>query len=56
MVKVPPYHTNSAEYPPKHREVYHDHSNCPDGRRIEPQHRESGMGGKPRCKECIKLG
>jgi hypothetical protein len=56
MAKVPPYHTNSVEYPPEHRNVYHDHDDCPDGKRILPRHRESGTGGKPRCKECIRLG
>jgi len=56
MAKVAAYHTNSPEYPPEHREVYHDHSDCKDGKRILPQHRVSGTGGKPRCKECIRLG
>jgi len=56
MTKVAAYHTNSIEEPPKHREVYHDHDNCPDGKRIMPKHLEQGTGGKPRCKECIKLG
>ena len=56
MAKVAPYHTNSPEYPPEHRNVHHDHDSCPDGRRIKPQHRIDGTGGKPRCKECVKLG
>lgn len=51
-----PYHTNSPEEPPEHREVYHDHDNCEYGKRIKPWHKESGNGGKARCKECIKLG
>jgi len=50
------YHTNSPEYAPTHREVYHDHENCPDGKRIKQEHRVRGDGGKKRCKECIKLG
>jgi hypothetical protein len=50
------YHTNSKEEPPKHREVYHDHDDCFEGKKILPQHRENGDGGKPRCKECIRLG
>ena len=49
------YHTDSDEYPPKHREVFHDHENCPDGRRILPKHRKNGTGGKKRCDECKKL-
>ncbi len=56
MAKVPTYHTDSEEYPPRHRNVYHDHDDCPDGKRILPKHRKSGTGGKSRCDECIKLG
>jgi hypothetical protein len=56
MAKVAAYHTNSTEYPPKHRNVYHDHDDCFDGKKILPKHREDGKGGKPRCDECIKLG
>jgi hypothetical protein len=56
MARVAPYHTNSPEYPPAHREVYHDQDDCHDGRAIKPQHRLSGTGGKQRCKVCIRLG
>ena len=56
MAKVAPYHTNSPEYEPRHREVHHDHDNCHDGRAIKPQHRVAGTGNKPRCKVCISLG
>lgn len=56
MMKTASYHTNSIEYPPELRHVYHDHENCPNGRRILPGHRQKGTGGKPHCKECIKLG
>jgi hypothetical protein len=55
MTNLSQYHTNSEEYPPKDREVYHDHEDCPDGKRILPKHRLEGTGGKPRCKECINL-
>lgn len=55
MATVAPYHTNSPEYPPKHREVYHDKNTCPDGRRIELRHREPGTGGKKHCLECNKV-
>ena len=55
MAKVSSYYTNSPEYPPQHRQVHHDHDNCPDGRKIQPKHRRTGMGGKPPCKECQKL-
>jgi hypothetical protein len=56
MAKVQPYNTNSLEYPPSHRNVFHDHDDCPDGKKIKPWHRENGTGGKQRCDECIKLG
>ena len=55
MAAVYPYHTNSEEYPPKHREVYHDKDTCPDGKRIQAKHRESGTGGKKHCLECDKV-
>ena len=55
-MKVSPYHTDSLEYPFEHRNVYHDHDNCSDGKRIKPQYKLAGTGGKPCCKECIKLG
>lgn len=35
MSKVPPYHTNSPEYEPRHREVYHDDDDCYDGKAIQ---------------------
>jgi len=46
------YHTNSKEYPPKNREVHHNNEQCPEGKKIKPEHRESGTGGKPLCREC----
>ena len=56
MAKVQPYHTNSLEYPPEHRNVHHNHDDCYDGKRIKPEHKVQGDGGKPRCKVCISLG
>lgn len=56
MTKVKPYHTVELEYPPRQRNVYHDHDDCPDGRRIKPQHRRAGTAGRARCDECIKKG
>ena len=50
------YHTNSTEYPPTHRNVHHDNEDCPDGKRIEAKHRESGTGGKPLCDACKRMG
>ena len=53
MAKAAAYHTELPEYPPEHRDVYYDHDDC---KKILPKHRKSGTGGKPRCKEPIKLG
>ncbi len=56
MGKVPAYNTSSEQYPPENRNVYHDHDDCADGKRIKSEHRESGTAGKARCKSCIDLG
>jgi len=54
MAKVEPYHTVTPEAgEPGHRDVYDD---CSDGRRILPENRREGAGGRPRCDECIDLG
>jgi hypothetical protein len=55
MTVVNPFHTNSPEYPPRHREVYHDKDTCPDGKQIQAKHKESGTGGKKHCLECDKV-
>jgi hypothetical protein len=55
MAKVPAYHSES-EHVPKQREVYHNHDDCPDGKRIFPGNRRPGTGGRPRCKACTHLG
>jgi hypothetical protein len=56
MSKVPAYHTDSPEEPPEHREVYHDHDDCYEGKKIKKEHKEKGTGGKLLCKVCKKLG
>ncbi|WOH80490.1 hypothetical protein RX327_32700 [Bradyrhizobium sp. BEA-2-5] len=56
MSKVAPYHTDSLEYPPAHRNVYHDHDNCPAGKKIKQAHRKAGSAGRPRCDDCKDLG
>jgi hypothetical protein len=35
--------------------VYHDKDTCPDGKRIKPEHRITGDGGKKHCLECDKV-
>jgi hypothetical protein len=52
MANDPPYHTNSMEHPPEHRNVYHDNYNCPNGKQIQRGNRVAGTGDKPRCKHC----
>jgi hypothetical protein len=56
MAKITAYHTNSPEYGPENRTVYHDHGDCFEGKKIEQVHRVVGSDGRPRCKQCIKLG
>jgi hypothetical protein len=56
MAKIAPYHTSEKEYPPTHRNVYHDHGDCQYGKTIKANHREKGTGNKPRCTECVRLG
>ena len=52
MARVSPYHTDSPEYPPSHRNVYHDDDQCPNGKQIQLKHRKSGEGNRPRCEHC----
>jgi hypothetical protein len=56
MAKVLEYHTNSSQYPQRHREVHHNHDNCPNGKDIKSWHWQPGTGGKPRCNECSRMG
>jgi len=49
MARVAKYHTDSPEYPPQHRNVYHDRDDCHDGKAIKPAHRKSG----DRCRKVI---
>ena len=56
VAKVGPYYTITPESgEPRHRDVYHDHDNCSDGRRILPKHKVRGMGGRTKCDECKSL-
>jgi hypothetical protein len=54
-MKVNPFHTTTPEYGVGHRNVYHDNSQCADGKRIKPEHRVAGNGGRPKCDECKAL-
>jgi hypothetical protein len=55
MTRCKPYHTDSTEYPPWHRNVYHYYEECPDGKKIQKKHRKDGKGKKDLCDECEKL-
>jgi hypothetical protein len=55
MAKVAPYHTTSPEYPPTHRNVYHNHDDCHDGKAIKAKDRVNGTANRPLCKVCEKL-
>jgi hypothetical protein len=50
-----PFHTDSQEYPPTHRNVHHDNSLCDHGKAIKQEHRVPGTGGRPRCDRCETL-
>jgi hypothetical protein len=43
-----------SEYPPSHRNVHHDYSECRYGKDILLEDRVAGTGNKPLCDECIK--
>lgn len=52
------FHTTNPEYPPTHRNVYHDRSECRFGQEIKRDHNDIlGKGGhENRCDECKKYG
>ena len=54
MGKVLPYHTIILETEGE-RDVYHDQSECPAGRRIKPEHKSSGTAGRPKCLDCLVI-
>ena len=51
MAKVSTFHTTNLEQP----QVYHDQSECHDGKAIKPANKALGTGDKPKCKECIRI-
>lgn len=55
MTPVVPFHTNNPEYPPTHRSVFHDNSECEHGRAIKREHRVPGTGDRERCDRCSAL-
>lgn len=55
MGKIPAFHTDSPEYPPTHRNVFHDQSECGYGKEIKTEHRVPGEGNRPPCDRCKDL-
>jgi hypothetical protein len=52
MAKVAAYHSDS----PEDKQVYHDHDDCWEGKKILPHHLQPGQDGRPRCDVCQDLG
>jgi len=55
MGDILPYHTTASEYTNEQTYVYHDRSDCPEGRKINPMHSIDGAGGRRRCPVCERL-
>ena len=56
MTEVDPFHTDNEEYPPTHRNVYHDESECEYGQEIKRDGNDvAGEDGRPRCDRCTEL-
>lgn len=57
VMKVLAFHTTSPEYPPSHRNVYHDRSERRYGQEIKRDGKDvPGDGGRPRCDLCKSYG
>jgi hypothetical protein len=55
-MKVERFHTVNEEYPPTHRNVYHDESECEYGKEIKADGNDiDGDDGRPRCSRCTEL-
>jgi hypothetical protein len=56
MAEVDPFHTLNQEYPPTHRDIYHDDSECDYGNEIKRDGNDvPGTGGRPRRERCEEL-
>jgi hypothetical protein len=53
MAKVRPYHTSNEE-DHKRSPVWHDHDDCPEGKKILPKDKVYGQKGN-KCLKCIEL-
>jgi hypothetical protein len=45
-MRVNPFHTTTPEEGAGDQDVYHDNNQCSDGKRIKPENRVSGTGGR----------
>lgn len=45
-----------ATWHAKSSTIHHNNPQCPAGRRVQVRNTITGTGGKPRCRECMKLG
>jgi hypothetical protein len=54
--KISAFHTNSDEYRPEDRKVFHDQSECGYGKEIKRnKHDVAGTDGRDRCDRCEDL-
>jgi hypothetical protein len=51
MSKVSAFHTKTPEEP----QVYHDNNECDEGKKIKPENRVPGTGGRRQCEVCSDL-
>ncbi len=53
MPTDPEYHTVLPEYGPREANVFHNHNDCYEGKKIKPEHRTRGRGtGRRLCEIC----
>lgn len=56
MTKVPAFHTDSDDYRPEDKWVYHDNDKCGYGNRIKRDGNNiAGTAGRKRCSKCDEM-
>jgi hypothetical protein len=54
--KVPAFHTDTDDYRPEDKLVYHDNDECHYGKQIKRDgNAKSGTAGRRRCDRCDEL-
>jgi hypothetical protein len=56
MATVAAFHTIKREYPPIHRDVYHDESECHYGKAIKMDDRVPGEAARPAATSAPRSG